>query len=399
MRTHHVAALLGVAGIAFGCARDRDFAVVEPPLSRPYQATSALPASRVVGVQPVAGQAGVVQPVYQPQPAAIVPNQSTVALPPASSTGAVAADPAGQPYYAPPPLGVEQAPAPTVVSPPVAVTPSIQPTMAPASVPISAGVYPVGAGGMWTPASGNQQIAIHQFSTPSTGSSFVPSTAIAAGTPSSMQMSEGVVPAAAAVPFTSRIPVNAPPPQTTQMPFLSDTGEHAQGTRIPPLATAAAPVNPPVSAPSPRPLEGAPLPRPGLVKEPPRPKQPDPTLREPLAPEGVRPRPKTVPDPVPSGDDVVVPDRPKSAPSAEPPRTSDGKRESKGTPPGEINLPNDAKKGTGSGAPKKAAELDEPPAPKKQSPPPPKKQAKDDDSSPGMELPEDPPPPKKGSGS
>jgi len=279
--------------------------------------------------------------------------------------------------------------------------------MATASVPVGAGVYPVGAGGMWAPTSGNQQIAIHQFATPTTGSSFVPSAPVAGGTASTMQLGEGIIPAAAAVPFASGIPVNAPPPQNTRMPFLSDTGEHAQASRIPPPTTVAAPVTPPVGAPPERPLEGAPLPRPALVEEPPRPRQPDRTVPEPFAPEVSRSRAKTVPDPVPSLDDLSEPQQPKSgktgrpnvAPQADPPRTSDGKRESAGTPPDEINLPNDARKGTDAGAPKKNAELDEPPTPKKQSTPPAKKQSKDDGSSPGMELPEDPPPPKRGSGS
>ena len=90
--------ILALAITTVGCARDRDFAVVEPGLSRQYQANAMLaaapPAPNVVGVQQVAGQRNTAVPVYQAQAPAAVPANATVAPPPSST-----ATTGGQPYY------------------------------------------------------------------------------------------------------------------------------------------------------------------------------------------------------------------------------------------------------------------------------------------------------------
>jgi hypothetical protein len=376
---------VAVAPALFGCARDRDFAVVEPTLSRHYQngptatLAAAPPVTRgnVVGIQPVAGQKGVVQPVYQSQPPSTAAGaMGSVVLPPASSTGAPVG---GQPYYLPT--------APNVASTPPAPPASmpLPPNTAVNGTP--AGVYPA-ASGMWMPTQGNQTMAIHQFSTPTTGSSFMPSVPVNGATASSMRSENGVVPAGAMVPFQPATQQNGPPPQTARTPFMSDTDEHKQATRIESRPKTSAP---PADFENPR---ATPMPPAKSPAEPPLA-----TRREP------RPEPPPVRS---SRDDVERPadvnQRKRGdildANPADPPRTRREVPFEKKSPPSNIKIPDPGTKSKNemSVQPKAADDLDSPPSPL----PAPKKPAPKKESSdpPPVDLPDDgPPAPPKRTGS
>ena len=343
----HASALLALAIAAVGCARDRDFAVVEPGLSRQYQANALLaaapPAPTVVGVQQVAGQRNAAVPVYQTQVPTAAPAPATAAVaPPPSSTGLAA----GQPYYTAAPA----APGPVVgTTPPPLTTPFAPP---PGAVPVqtpAAGVYPAAPTGMWTPTRGNQAIALHQFTTPTTGSSFVPSAPMDGATASTMRPSDGILPASATVPFTSAAPTG-PPPQNARSVFLSESAEAHQPSRIPPTT------NPP-PAPIERPdnaLSATPLPAPpnaGAVRQ----LQPAPTrdpIDEPTTPSQ---RKSTPPPNASSEDDLSTPKAPAArrgetidAPPSSPPRTGASKSPSLSDVPKNIEMPGmDAKKDAG----------------------------------------------------
>jgi hypothetical protein len=375
---------VAVAPALFGCARDRDFAVVEPTLSRHYQngptatLAAAPPVSRgnVVGIQPVAGQKGVVQPVYQSQPSSTAAGaMGTVVLPPASSTGAPVE---GQPYYVP-------------ISPNVATTPPAPPASMPlppnaVATGATAGVHPA-ASGMWMPTQGNQTMAIHQFSTPTTGSSFMPSVPVNGATASSVRPDAGVVPAGALVPFQSAAQQNGPPPQTARTPFMSETGDHQQATRIearPKTST------PPADFEDPR---ATPMPPAKSPAEPPLA-----TRREP------RPEPPPVRS---SRDDVERPANVNQrrrgdildANPADPPRTRREEPSSSKPPPSNIKLdpePGSKAKMEKAPQPKEIDDLGAPPAAPKKLPPLKKKE----DNGPLGDIPDDDlPPPKGASGS
>jgi len=402
--------ILALAITTVGCARHRDFAVVEPGLSRQYQANAMLaaapPTPTVVGVQQVAGQRNTAVPVYQTQPPAAVPANATVAPPPSST-----ATTGGQPYYMAGPAGPVPVPA---TAPP---TPAMQ--FAPVSgavqmQPSAAGVYPAAPTGMWNPTRGNQAIALHQFTTPTTGSSFVPSVPMDGSTASSIQPSDGILPAGATVPFTSAIP-NGPPPQTERRVFLSDSGEARQPSRIPPSAIPPTAVPPPSAIERPDNTIGAtPLPVPPNAGTAVRPSQSQPQrmpaqdpLDDPAPPPSQR---KSPAPPVGSQDDDLTAPKtttPKfgetrDAPSSSPPRTGSSKSPPSNDAPKTIEMPGaDAKKD----ANKKPTDRSDS-APKKIEPLPPTKKSDGKSKAPDNLLPPDEdadlptaPPPARGSGS
>jgi hypothetical protein len=205
------------AVLAAGCAADRDHAAIQPTLARPpnpYLPTSAAaPVTQpaIVGVQPIGDPAAnQTLPTYNTTPATLTPQGSTA-----------------QPYFA---VAPQTASAP----PPMAVN-QTAPAYQPAPVFQGATGYAAPTASPWITGVAGETVQVHQFSTPTTGSSFIPAIQPAAPiTAESTATSGGIVPVSGVTPEGA---ANGRPrflSEGQQVSRLPPAGEQAGEQKTPP---------------------------------------------------------------------------------------------------------------------------------------------------------------------